>query len=197
MRDGERKRPVKHRVSSHVRNRKRVQSYTRGNGIAEAKPEPKIIREIPTPRVMNYGGVKGSKYERTRHMPIKDIAKMIKGEIQDKYPYIKVGVGTKSFTGGREVNVTIKSYPNAFMIRRVIYPEMEHLPEDKIPSYAWGWQYTPDAKKVVDGIKAIMDSYNYNDSDIQTDYFDVSFYGDVEFDWDLRKIEEKRIGMKY
>jgi hypothetical protein len=194
MRDGARKRPVRHIVSSHVRNRKHVRPYTRGSGTATPKPEPKVIKEH-TPRVMSYGGWKGSKYEKTRHLPIKEIAKLVKAEIHDKYPKIKVSVATKSFSGGREVNVHIKSYPNHFLIKKVIYPEMEGLPDEKIPSYAWGWKYTADAQSVVDGIKKILNSYNFDDSDLQTDYFSNSFYGDVEFDWDIRKAEEKRIGL--
>lgn len=196
MRDSRtRKRPITHTVHSHVRNRKRVRSYLRGDGTPEPKPEPKIIRELPKPRLMAYGGWKGSKYEATRELPLKKIAKMIKDEVQDKYKNIKVSVSTKHFSGGREVNVKITSYPNHFMKKRVIYPEMENLPEDKIPSYAWGWEYLADAKEILDGMKKIVNSYNFDDSDLQTDYFSSSFFEDVDFDFDLRQAEERRIGL--
>jgi len=192
-----RRKPISHIVHSHVRNRKRVHSYPRGNGTAEAKPEPKIIKELPKPRTITNDGWKGSKYERTRNLPLKEVAKLIKSEIQIKYPFIKVSVSTKHFSGGREVNVHITSYPKTFLVKKVIYPEYENQPEDKIPSFAWSYPYDEDAQNVVDGIRKIVDSYNYDNSDSQIDYFDKSFYSDVTFDWGLAKKEQIRLGVKY
>jgi hypothetical protein len=198
MRDA-RKKPSKHSVKSHIRNRKRVHTYTRGSGKPATKPkaEPKIIREIQYPeKKLHYGsGFIGSKYQRTRNLPLKDVAKMIKGEILEKYPFIKVSVSTKHFSGGREVNVRITSYPKTFLVKKVIYPEFEHLPVEKVPSYAWGYPYDDDADAVVKGIRKIIDSYNYDDSDSQIDHFDTSFYGDVTFAWELQKKETNRLGL--
>jgi len=195
-----RKRPVTHVVHTHMRNRKRVKSYLRGNGIPESKFEAKIIRELPKPEptpALREVKFRGSNYETWKHKPIKLVAKAVKAELKEAYPNIDVGVSTKVFSGGREINVKIKSYPyGGFLEKEVIYSEMKNYPPDKIPSYAYTWKYTKQAKEIVDNMKHILQSYNYDNSDMQTDYSETSFYGDVDFDWELMKVEEERIGLR-
>jgi hypothetical protein len=201
MRDGARKKPIRHRVESHLRNRKRVHSYTRGNGTVEVKPEPKIIREHPKPELKPHrefytqNGWEGKKYQETKNLPLKEIAKRVKKEVLAKHPYINISVKTDHFSGGSSLDVHITAYPKQFLEKKLLYTEMSHLPEDKIPKYAWVASEDENAKALLKDIEHIVNQYRYDDSDSMIDYFSNNFYSSVLFDHDLRKIELKRLGM--
>ena len=54
-------------------------------------------------------------------------------------------------------------------------------------------RYTPEATAVRKAVEAICDSFNHDGSDSMTDYFDVRFYGSVDFDheWEAaRRVSE-------
>ena len=55
------------------------------------------------------------------------------------------------------------------------------LPESHCP------RYTPEVVDALAKLNAIHASYNYDNSDIMTDYFNVRFYGNAVIDW---KIED-------
>lgn len=66
-------------------------------------------------------------------------------------------------------------------------PERVDMETDrKCNSYGMPY-YTPDGKAFFDRIKAIVDSYNFDGSDTQTDYFHVNFYSDVNLDYEASK----------
>jgi hypothetical protein len=46
---------------------------------------------------------------------------------------------------------------------------------------------------VLGTIKAWTEAYNYDRSDIMTDYFDVNFYTTIDFAWELAKDHRERI----
>lgn len=52
-------------------------------------------------------------------------------------------------------------------------------------------RYTPEAKAVLEKVRAVLASYNHDGSDSMTDYFDVRFYGDADFDheWESERRE--------
>lgn len=203
MRDNARKRPVRHRVSSHVRNRKRVQSYSRGSGTASTKPEPKIIRELPKPeskpqrQFYTQNGWEGKKYQESRNLPLKEIAKLVKKEVLVKHPYINISVKTEHFSGGKSLDVTIIAYPKHFLEKKLIYPEMSNLPEDKIPKHAYSALEDDNARTLIKDIEHIINQYRYDDSDGMIDYYNTNFYSSVEFDHNLRRAEIERLGMVY
>jgi hypothetical protein len=127
---------------------------------------------------------------------LKQIAKLIKAEVKDKFPNIKVSVKTQHYSGGRSLDVKITDFNGEhFLKKKVIYPEMANLPESQIPRYAYGWEYLPSAKAVIEGIERVGNQYNYDRSDSQTDLYDVNFSFDVDFSWNLFQAEERRIGL--
>lgn len=46
----------------------------------------------------------------------------------------------------------------------------------------------PVVRSVLDDVKALMNSYNYDDSDSMIDYFDVNFYGSIGIGKDLKPV---------
>lgn len=119
-------------------------------------------------------GWKGAKYEEVEDLSLKDIAKIIKKEITSKFPDFKFSVRTEYFSGGRAIRVKITSVPNGFKIF-------------KNPGITW--QRTEQAQKLVEEIEKIANQYRYEDCDAQIDYFDASFWLNVDFDMELEKRE--------
>lgn len=196
-----RRKPVSHMVHSHIRNHKHINSYRRGSNTVSPKPEPKIIRELPKPepkperKFYTQHGWAGKKYEETRNLPIKEIAKRVKKEVLAKHPYISISIRTKHFSGGRSLDVDITAYPKHFLEKKLLYTEMQNIPEDKIPKYAWVASEDENAKALIKDIEHIVNQYRYDDSDGMIDYYATNFYLSVQFDHDLRRTELKRLGM--
>jgi hypothetical protein len=128
----------------------------------------------------NYGYTVGSKLNRS--LTTTEVAARIRADIKDavKRGVIRPGkysVRSKYFSGGSSVDITIKDVDMLIWnAERIISDEANE------PSYGEPL-YTPWAQELLDNVKSIMNAYNYDRSDSQTDYFDVKFYGNVEFDW--------------
>lgn len=88
-----------------------------------------------------------------RNLNIKDIAKLVKKEASQKYPNCKISARTKNYEA---IWVTIK-------LNETNYNEEKQ-------------------KEIKKDIENMLESYNYNRSDVMTDYFDVSFYGFVDLE---------------
>ena len=104
-------------------------------------------------------GWKGDKYEKTKHLPIKEIAKLIKKDIQKKFPDIKISVRSKVFSGGQSIRITIKEVPF-----RVINPKWDQ-------SIYVTRKYTKEGEKLIEEIEKIVNRYRFSDCDPIIDYF--------------------------
>lgn len=113
----------------------------------------------------------GPKYQ--ENMDIKDIAKEVRKAI--KMDGFKFSVKIKRFSGGQSLNVGIKVVPDDFPM--VVMKESWN-------GYGSQWKYSPELEKLRDDIKAIINSYNYDGSDMMVDYFDVNFYGFVDVEYE-------------
>lgn len=85
------------------------------------------------------------------NLNIKDIAKLVKNEAKEKYPKCKISARTKNYNA---IWVTVK-------VNETDYN-------------------TEKQKEIKKDIENMLESYNYNRSDVMTDYFDYNFYGFVE-----------------
>jgi hypothetical protein len=93
---------------------------------------------------------------------------------------MKVSVRIQSYSGGGSINVRVTEA--GFKVC-----------EDSYLHNAAGGHYrnenagylTVQAEAVKNKLSAILAAYNYDDSEIQTDYFDVRFYGHAEYDYNL------------
>lgn len=79
----------------------------------------------------------------------------------------------------------------------VLNPQHERYNQGGTPRNDWPpdareW-LSPQGKEIKDTLESIMGAYNHDGSEIETDYFDVNFYGHAEFDWKFTKAERKRI----
>lgn len=135
----------------------------------------------------------GEKYTDTRSLPLTDVAKMIRAEVKLSRKIAKMTAAP----GAVKVADPIGDAPAAIKVSvRTRHGHAIDVRLSDIPA-EWGWTEepnesyvdrrprkiaTPALKAFARAIKDVMDAYNYNGSDITTDYFDVRFYGHVTSD---------------
>ena len=124
-------------------------------------------------------GWKGEKYEQTKDLPLKEIAKMIKKEIKEKYPNLKFSVRSRRFAGGEAIDITIKDFG--------FNPINPNYNSNKPPIFD-NHRYNERARKIMNDIEKIGNQYRFDDCDGMIDYFRVNFWFNVYIDW---KYEEK------
>ena len=152
-------------------------------------------------------GWEGSRYDGS--LTLKEISKIVKAYIKEKYPTCKFSVRTHYASMCQELTVDLKEFPsqmyktgedlknegidyNAEEIRQCMRRmETNGLwtltcwnDDDFVKAYEKALEenpsfygiYTEYFKSVVKDVDAFVNSYNYDDSDSMTDYFDVNFY---------------------
>jgi hypothetical protein len=104
-----------------------------------------------------------------------EIAAQIRADIKAEVaagalPKATYSVTSETYSGGRSIRVVIRDLP----FEAWVEGEHPHWPGEKIEVL------TPAAKEVQSKVQAIHRAYNYDGSEIQVDYFDVNYYGQVE-----------------
>jgi hypothetical protein len=132
----------------------------------------------------------GSKYEQTKNLRTAEVAKLIRADIKaalkaGELPAgTKVSVKTDTFAGGTAIRITVTACPLQ------IWTE-EFLKSDPNKFFE-GDRRTPEAVALLAKLETFHSAYNYDRSDIQSDYFSVRYYGDASFDWRLEKADRER-----
>lgn len=141
----------------------------------------------------------GEKYADTRNLDLTDIAKRIRAEVKvarklakmtatpgavtiadpigSAPASIKVSVRTQYYSGGGSINVRLTGIPDEW--------GWTEGPDDGCTDRRYRRIATPALKAFARAIKDVMDVYNYDGSDVMTDYFDKRFYGHVSSDGGL------------
>ena len=128
----------------------------------------------------------GKKYN--KRLDVIEIAKLIKKDVKRYFPQIKVSVQTRRYTGGRSIDIKITQLPfNPY--KEEFIKNYDNWNSYSLEKYGnrgdVQYRYTQEYLNLKQGVRNIMDSYNYDNSDTMTDYFDVNFYGDVTLDYDV------------
>lgn len=98
--------------------------------------------------------------------PVKDIAALLRKELKTRFPEVKFSITSTYNT----IDAYIKASPYG---REHVYKDRRTGEPDK-----YGYFEDSDELNAVQAYcKAFADSWNYDDSDSMTDYFDVHFYG--------------------
>ncbi len=138
-------------------------------------------------------------------MDIKDISKAVKQQLKTKYPKCKFSITIKRYSGGQSMSISlmsgdfkaIKSFEDISKDAIDYYGNNQHTPEQikemqekghsQLNEYQLRDEYDPDrwcngifltkkAHQVLQDAIKITNHYNYDESDIQTDYFCNNFY---------------------
>ena len=146
----------------------------------------------------------GSKYN--DQLGIKDIAKLVRKELKEKYPKCKFSVRIQRYSGGQSMNVALAEAdfnPFATPNRRLLKPiNFRYFTEQECLD-AWDktikegyhdinsfyidddYKLNEKGKQLAKDMKEAVNQYNFDDSDSMTDYFHVNFYYDIAFGkWD-------------
>lgn len=125
----------------------------------------------------------GTKYEATRDLDIAVIAKMVRADIKaaiadGSLPVgLKCSVAIERFAGGKSLDVTVTAFPGQIETDEAVrYYASRDWTADRPREI-----HTPAAKAAIAKLEEIRNAYNFDHSDIQSDYFHVRFYGDSTF----------------
>lgn len=112
----------------------------------------------------------GSNYK--KGMSNKEIAATVKKELSRRFP----GTKWSATTGGyNSIDLYLKSSP---------YHNEKHYQSRQ----EWA-EKSPEIAAIIEYADKLLNSYNYNDSDSMTDYFDVNFYDSVGVYYDYKQTE--------
>lgn len=140
---------------------------------------------------------RGSKYEATRDLSLKEIAARIRADI-------KAAIASGALPKGLKTRCYMPHY-GSIEVRVVDLPEgfkvmseagaswSKQFPEaSKWSDMPGGWKATrsDELNDLLDKLDAIHGAYNRDNSDSMTDYFDTRYYGRAEIDSELRRTRE-------
>jgi hypothetical protein len=140
--------------------------------------------------------VRGAKYEATRDLDIKEIAKRMRDDIKalDLDPAIKVSVKIQRYSGGQSIDIRVTALPLDFPVMsekgaswQKQFPSKEH----RAP-FHWADGKSDEIKELITRLSRIHGAYNRDNSDSMSDYFCVRYYGNAELDWQVRRDHEAR-----
>ena len=118
------------------------------------------------------GKIYGYKYK--ENMDIVEIAKLIRADIKKAHPEIKASVRTSRYSMGRSIDVSLTvKFP-------VLNPpkfEADYVGEH-YSVHPWATERAATLKK---SIEDIVEAYNFDGSDIMSDYYNTNFGGSVNF----------------
>ncbi len=140
-----------------------------------------------------------------RKLDTTKIAKKIKNQLNEEYPNCKFSVRTKRYTGGSSIKVSVMKadfkvvkdfedisdfavkdyieYRNAVMDKEQLkklqnedYHQVSPTRKEHNPD-TWnnGVFLTKEGHELIKRITEIADQYNYDNSDLMSDYYDVNF----------------------
>lgn len=122
-----------------------------------------------------YETTEGSKYQATSDLDITEIAKLVRtdlkaAQVAGTLPAdATFAVRISRFSGGQSLDVDITGMSDAWIY---VDPSEQHGRVDEI--------FTAEAREATRTAARIVNAYNYDGSDIQSDYFNVRFYGHVK-----------------
>jgi len=116
-------------------------------------------------------------------LTVKDTAKIIRTNLKKQFPEVKFSVTSDR----NSLDITIKSSPYC-------NDKLEYNSELECIDYR---EFEKEHNKELIAIKKycsnLLSSYNYDDSDSQSDYFNTHFYNNVKIDYDYIQTEQSEV----
>ena len=123
------------------------------------------------------------------------IAKIVRQQLKKEIPTCKFSVTKASFSGGSSITVALMAAPFPVFAKDVDcngnkrlndYAQLNHFQlrrafdyDHRDPGVCNGVFLTPEAWAVLSRAVKIGQAHNWDNSDIQTDYFDVNYWFDI------------------
>lgn len=146
----------------------------------DAPPTPPPAPKAKPPPVEPPSHFEGSKYQATKDLRTVEIAKLIRKDLKAAFPGVKFSVTCGS--GHNAIDVEIKSLPHGVTTVR----NPHYIPGSNDP--AKQCHTTEEAMAFEKQVEAVVNAYNFDRSDIQSDYFNVNFYESVKWSSEVRNL---------
>lgn len=123
----------------------------------------------------------GNRYDETRTLDVADVARLIRADIKAAVKAGRIPKGprysvrTSRFSGGCSIDVNVSNWDGDC---RVLGSDARSCSDH--PDFADSYVYTAEADAAVKVLRSITGNYNRDNSDSQTDYYDVRFYSHVQ-----------------
>jgi hypothetical protein len=136
---------------------------------------------------------RGSKFN---HADVRDIAKMVRKDIAAEIKAGRLPAGLKAsvtidrFSMGQSIDIHVTALPVWFRVWDRAFVAFEIATNGR-RCYD-GQRYSREARAVIRRLEGLLAAYNRDDSDSQTDHFDVHFYGNVAFGYGLTGQDRER-----
>lgn len=142
-----------------------------------------------TQRVERENRWEGANFKRTHEYSVKKICEYIRTWLKETYPSYKFSV-----------RMNYSSSLSVSLLSADFYPfkDKTHLRAD-IRNYSLTDEdslMTDRCREVMQNVSDYVESWNYDDSDLMTDYFNVNFYADIEIGMSGRSFEYRPISFK-
>lgn len=123
-------------------------------------------------------GFYGSKYAETKSFSTKDVAKRIRQYVKVAFPGWKFSIRSSY----KNISVRITHIPDGIAL---FNPEWVAFTRANPHTHCTFHRYSDQVRSVIDRINDELNSYNYDKSDLQSDYFDTKFYTSIGVDWQV------------
>jgi hypothetical protein len=137
----------------------------------------------------------GVKYD--RNLDLKEIVKLVRKDVneaiaQGKLPKMKYSL-RMSRRGAWSIRLVVTDLDKAILENALTEDARLHLDQNNgslfgFPPYR---TYSEAYNETMGLLKALLEAYNYDNSDIMTDYFNVNYYASVDID---RNLHDKIMG---
>lgn len=143
---------------------------------------------------------RGSKYEATKGLSLKDVAKRIRADVKQMIAAGMLPKGLKvsvRMDGYNALRVDVTAVPEGVRVYNPDYARATKNFTDYSSPEVYGYRaiarYTAEFNAIIETLDANTNSYNRDNSDIMSDYFNVRFYdGRASLGYDCAKVIEAR-----
>ena len=101
--------------------------------------------------------------------------------MRSKFKECKWSVTSQYYSGGSSINIYLKESP--YENKKNPYTEYHDRKE-------WKQENNLEVEAIINYASTLMESFNYDNSDSQSDYFCVNFYGHCSVDYDYKQTEQ-------
>lgn len=125
----------------------------------------------------------GSKHENTKDLDITEIAKLVRKDLKQTFGKdFKFSVTIDRYSMGQSLNVEIKTSPRNYLNSIRVLDECSDAS-----------RFIEEGFEVLSLVDKIINNYNYDNSDVMTDYFDNKFSYHSYFSYELEESWRKQI----
>jgi hypothetical protein len=142
----------------------------------------------------------GSRFQATKNMSRADIAKLFRQDIKEAIKCgflpngLKVSVRTSEFSGGGSINVRVTAVPEGLPL---LFIPRAYSDFCNPHTYCEMPILSTQAAALVQKLDSMLQQYNFDNSDIETDYFHMRFCSSIDIDRDLISKERSALNLQF